>query len=605
MEPINFAGALWRSWRLLLVLAILGAAVAVVMPVPRVKQPKPVLHYVSYAVVGSVPRGGSNLLGGGVTGAQILFYAQSLGVLQDTARDAHYNIPLGQLNRYMVPSIGLPPNQNGSATTTTAAGKNKNGGNQVTLAAYGQTKTQAIGLANAWVYVLDAKLTAVATGRAASVSAAKAGTPAASKKTTSSTAATATTTPPVQTGFVVLEYAGTAKKAPIPSAGKLASRKIRLPLGFVLGALFGALIVFLRLLFDRRLRTASRAAALFGFPVIAEVPERARTNADQRAAPIDLVGQPNAPEAEVFRMLRMSVHFEALAASASTADPLAAIFGSGSGAFGSPAAATPALPTPEMGERKVVLVASPAEEETRPMVAANLAAVCAESGERVIIVGTAELRSGRPQAVPHGAKLSGDITPVDVESRLEPTRVPNISRLPLSMFLQHSSQLVNRGKELLDAARAVSDVVIVETPSLLSVHHAEALTHAVDVVIVVGECGATRLSETKKAGELLRRMHAPVLGMVLTNLRPPGVNRRRPPPAALPTTAAPILSAVEVVASPAEAETSTNGSAPEPATVYSASTNGRRTNGRRAHARGWRPWRRRSGSQGSTARTQV
>ncbi len=54
---------------------------------------------------------------------------------------------------------------------------------------------------------------------------------------------------------------------------------------------------------------------------------------------------------------------------------------------------------------------------------------------------------------------------------------------------------------------------------MLAVHHAEALVHAVDVVLVVGECRFTTFDDARKAGDLLRRLGAPVLGVVLTNVR--------------------------------------------------------------------------------------
>jgi len=56
-------------------------------------------------------------------------------------------------------------------------------------------------------------------------------------------------------------------------------------------------------------------------------------------------------------------------------------------------------------------------------------------------------------------------------------------------------------------------------PPLLAVHHAEALARAVDVVLVVAECRFTKFDDARQAGDLLRRMGAPVLGVVLTNIR--------------------------------------------------------------------------------------
>ena len=200
-----------------------------------------------------------------------------------------------------------------------------------------------------------------------------------------------------------------------------------------------------------------------------------------------------------------------------------ALGGNGHGAFGATVPVVPELGRREPGERHIVLIASPGSEETRPAVTANLAAVYAEAGQRVIVASTADLGVGQPVVIENSeALLSGDIHPVDVEARLQPTWVENVVRLPFTMFLRNSGQLVTRGKELLDAARSVSDVIIVETPGLLSVHHAEALSHAVDVMVVVGECGTTRIADARKAAGLLRRIGAPLLGVVLTNVRSQG-----------------------------------------------------------------------------------
>ncbi len=195
----------------------------------------------------------------------------------------------------------------------------------------------------------------------------------------------------------------------------------------------------------------------------------------------------------------------------------------------------PALAGGESNERHIVLVVSPDHEPTRPVVAVNLAAVYAEADQRVVVASTTDLGIGRPVITSPGGAFTGEIRPVDVEARLERTRVDNVFRLPLTLFLQNSSQLVTRGRELLEAARSVSDVIIIETPSLLTVHHAEALSHAVDVVLVVGECGRTRMAEARKASALLRRIGAPVLGVALTNVRPAGRAKDRARTARPPT----------------------------------------------------------------------
>ena len=71
IEPINFFGALRRAWRLVVVLAVVGAIVAVVVPVSQAKPKKALLRWESTAIVGAAPS--SAFLTGTVTTSQILF----------------------------------------------------------------------------------------------------------------------------------------------------------------------------------------------------------------------------------------------------------------------------------------------------------------------------------------------------------------------------------------------------------------------------------------------------------------------------------------------------------------------------------------------------
>ena len=107
---------------------------------------------------------------------------------------------------------------------------------------------------------------------------------------------------------------------------------------------------------------------------------------------------------------------------------------------------------------------------------------------------------------------------MDLAVRVRPTLVENVSSVSLSEFVANSAQLVNRAPGILRAARDLADVVIVEAPPVLAYHDTEALSQAVDVVLVVGDCAETKLERAKQAGELLRRMNAPVLGVVLTSV---------------------------------------------------------------------------------------
>ncbi len=92
MEPVDYLGALRRSWRLLLALGLIGLLIAVLIPVGGghgkkhlKKLPNP---WSAVATVGAAPTGQNTLVGGGATGSQIQFYAASTAVERAAVDDA-------------------------------------------------------------------------------------------------------------------------------------------------------------------------------------------------------------------------------------------------------------------------------------------------------------------------------------------------------------------------------------------------------------------------------------------------------------------------------------------------------------------------------------
>jgi Mrp family chromosome partitioning ATPase len=512
MEPIDYGGALRRSWRLLIALAILGAVIAVLVPVGHAKKDKSAVPYTATAIVGTPPNGQNSPLNGGVTSAQIAFVGNQTSTLQDVADAAGLDVPAAELPSYLSASIAA----SGSPGSAQAAGGTikRNTPTVVHLTASGSTADQAVNLANVYAVVLQSDVTTAATDRQAS-----------NPKSAASQGGTA------YTGYEVIAQATGAAHGTKVKASLGASRKVRLVAGLVIGALVGAAIVLLRELLDKRLRNAARAEANFGFPVVVEIPSGSlgAASALPGLAPmVDVIRDPDSPGAEAYRMLRVSVMFENLASLSGPTDPYAVGFDAAK--LGQPRADQPidAGAVHEVGDRRVVLVASAGTEPSRPYVAANLAAIYAEAGDRVVVISTGEVEAATNGS--HSTTVSGEIRPEDIEAHLELSRLEHVSRLPLSPFIQRSGQLVTRMPAVLDAARQVSDVIIVEVPPLLGVHHAEALARYVDVVLVVAECRFTTFDHARRGGDLLRRMGAPVLGIVLTGVRGAHLDAR---PAAL------------------------------------------------------------------------
>jgi hypothetical protein len=225
----------------------------------------------------------------------------------------------------------------------------------------------------------------------------------------------------------------------------------------------------------------------------------------------------------------------------------------------------------------VILLTSPTTEPSESQVVLNLAAAYAEAGERVLVVSTTDLRSGGqfepgsglpfvpvasvpvpavqvtaggiPESptqplpvVPAGAPEIGSdpatqpvsavrpapssgaqngrftVTIEEVVARCVPQRVSGVSRLQLGELLRGPGELATRGNAVIATAREIADVVIVDAPAILGTPDAEALVRCVDAVVVVAESYYTTVSQGRRAGELLRRVAAPTLGVVLTEV---------------------------------------------------------------------------------------
>jgi Mrp family chromosome partitioning ATPase len=506
LEPINYLGALRRSWRLLVTLGLVGLVIAVLIPVSghkgRVRQiPIP---WSAVALVGSPPVIQGTTVGGGANAAQIAFYASNSKVMRETVNSVGLgHIRTQSLTTYLKATVVVPPDS-GKRQAANA--------DTVRVIGHGTSSKEALRLTNAYAKEIGITLSKAAAGHV-------------------------TARGVRSSGYQILTRALTATKArpKRPSAGPVKSRKIRALIGLGLGVLLAAIIVLAREVMSRRLRTAGRAEGTFGYPVVVEIPVPLRS-IGRRSLSVDVVSDPMSPAAEAYRMLRMSVLFEALASKVAPQTDYSMLLtdtgtlgGGPAGGSGDPNARSGAGPTdtgrveersllPE-DARKVVLVVSASREPTRPQVAANLAAAYAEAGERVIVIGTGDLGAGQIEG--GGTNVTGEITPEDIERQLESSWVDRVFRLDLRNFLSSSGQLVNRMPSVLHAARAVSDVIVVEAPPMLAVHHVEALAHLVDVVLVVGEAGTTTFDEARRSGDFLRRMAAPVLGVVLTNVRLP------------------------------------------------------------------------------------
>ncbi len=172
---------------------------------------------------------------------------------------------------------------------------------------------------------------------------------------------------------------------------------------------------------------------------------------------------------------------------------------------------------------QTVVVSSSAPDETKSLVAANLAVVLAQSERRVVLV-DADLRR------PHLHQLFGvpqepGVTTVIVDKAenaplpLVPTAVPGLSILPCGALPPNPADILGSQKmeALLARIKAESDVVILDAPPVTVAVDAVVLGMRSDGLLLVVRAGHSRRDHIAQAKEMLERSHVRLLGAIFTD----------------------------------------------------------------------------------------
>jgi len=280
-------------------------------------------------------------------------------------------------------------------------------------------------------------------------------------------------------------------------------KKLNLLLGFLLGIGFAFITAFIIEYMDDTVRTMQDLDVL-GMPLIATIPlikpeqgnglivktvklEDPEVNAINERLVTHL--KPKSPVSEAYRTMRTNIIFSA-----------------------------PDNP------KKVILVTSTGPQEGKSTSVANLAITFAQSGAPTLLIDAdlrrpmlhklfqVEQQPGLTNALVGQEKLGEMITPVDA--------VQGLSLLTCGVSPPNPAELLgsHRMHELLNEARAEYDVILIDTPPVIAVTDPSVLARFVDGVVVVVKTGATQRSAALMAADQLRRVNAPILGVLLNSI---------------------------------------------------------------------------------------
>ena len=94
------------------------------------------------------------------------------------------------------------------------------------------------------------------------------------------------------------------------------------------------------------------------------------------------------------------------------------------------------------------------------------------------------------------------------------TGIHGISIAPSGSKLRSFGDVAAAGRDLVEQARGLADVVIIDTAPLLATNDASELIPACDAVVVVSRIGKTTADGARRTRFLLERLGAPVAGVV-------------------------------------------------------------------------------------------
>ena len=259
-------------------------------------------------------------------------------------------------------------------------------------------------------------------------------------------------------------------------------------IGAIVGILLGLLAVALLEYFRNAVTPEHDLEELVDTPVLATVSQM--PNIQDGSAQVYTLAQPNSGGSEAIRLLRTNIGF----ASAS-------------------------------GEIRKLVVTSPGPGEGKSTLVANLGVVMAQNGQTTVII-DADLRKPtlhRIFGVPGDSGLTSALTSPDDHWRTHAVRValPGLYLIPAGPIPPNPAELVGspRFKHLLDELTDEVDIVIIDSPPVLSATDSLAMGDFSDAILLVAQAHKTRVEAIQHSVKAIRRGNIRLIGVVLNRLK--------------------------------------------------------------------------------------
>ena len=268
-------------------------------------------------------------------------------------------------------------------------------------------------------------------------------------------------------------------------------------IGAFVGLVLGLLVAFVIERLDTRLQGKDDTEIAFDLPVLAEVPPL--TRAQRSDTEVLSYTHPMSRTAEAYRALRSSLVFLRQTA---LAPPAPATDAERDGDAAADTATDSSF---------VILVSSAGPSEGKTTTVANLATVFAEADYSVLVI-NCDFRRPRLHRYLGGSDEARKV----VQSDIPGVRMVNNV---LSSANANPAEVTAAQRRVIEAARGIFDIILLDTAPLLSTNDASELVGVADVVVLVARSGRTTKPAAARATEILQRLEATVAGVALLGAR--------------------------------------------------------------------------------------
>jgi capsular exopolysaccharide synthesis family protein len=278
-----------------------------------------------------------------------------------------------------------------------------------------------------------------------------------------------------------------AARATIPKEMSFPRWKVMMPVGTILGLLFGLGMAFLLEMMDTSIKSPSDVSRRVDLPLLGMVPHAGDLDDEIGDLRLAFRTHPGSLFCEAFRQIHTCMLFSGPA-----------------------------------NQRRTVLIASAAPLDGRTTVAVNLATAAARTGRRVLVVDTNFRQPMVSQLLAPAGRhgLSSALVGQDAWRDLVIEAESNLFVLPAGTLPPNPAELLASDpmRTLIAEMAAEYDQVLFDTAPCLVVTDATGLSTMVDGVVLVVRAGANTHGIVLRARDMLLRVGAHMLGVVLNSV---------------------------------------------------------------------------------------